>query len=297
MDIRSIKTFQTIVKYGSFNKAASELKYAQSTITTHIKKLESDLGTKLFEREKGLHLTQAGKLLNRKGDLLLKDFENLQEAMSELINGESGMIRIGAMEPTASYRIPNLLKPFIKAFPKIQVSIQIENSKTLSKMVKSDEIDLAICTAPDLSSGMHFTPLFSESIALLIPENEQLGGQETITLKDIENEEILITTAVCPFRRNLEKQMIDKGIRPNYQMEISHMPALKFYAQAGFGIAAVPLITVTPPPEGTVVREISDFRKALTVGMLRNEERSYTGKAMESLIQLLTENLATEKLE
>ncbi|WKB34762.1 LysR family transcriptional regulator [Terrilactibacillus sp. S3-3] len=61
MDLRTIKTFKTVVKMGSFNHAAEELKYAQSTVTMHIKKkLESDLGVQLLERGKHLQLTEAG---------------------------------------------------------------------------------------------------------------------------------------------------------------------------------------------------------------------------------------------
>nr|WP_280146922.1 LysR family transcriptional regulator [Priestia megaterium]MDH3171300.1 LysR family transcriptional regulator [Priestia megaterium] len=52
MDLRTIKTFQTIARLGSFQKAAEELKYVQSTVTMQIQKLESDLGVKLIERGK-----------------------------------------------------------------------------------------------------------------------------------------------------------------------------------------------------------------------------------------------------
>jgi len=50
MDLKTLKTFQLIVKYGSFNRAAEEMNYAQSTVTMQIQKLESDLGIKLIER-------------------------------------------------------------------------------------------------------------------------------------------------------------------------------------------------------------------------------------------------------
>ena len=52
MDLKSVKTFETIARLGSFQKAADELKYVQSTVTMQIQKLESDLGVKLFERGK-----------------------------------------------------------------------------------------------------------------------------------------------------------------------------------------------------------------------------------------------------
>ena len=183
MDLKTIKTFKTIVKLGSFQRAAEELNYAQSTVTMHIKSLEAELNVILLERGKKLQLTEAGRLLNEKGDLLLKGFNSLQNAMADLVHGESGFIRLGVMEPTASFRIPAILAPFIKKFPKIQLSIQIHSSKALMEMVRKDEVDLALCTAPEMSIGTMFQPLFQEEVGLLVPESHPLAEKEYVRLK------------------------------------------------------------------------------------------------------------------
>lgn len=291
MDLKTIKTFKTIVELGSFQRAAEELNYAQSTVTMHIKSLEAELDVVLLERGKKLQLTEAGRLLNEKGDLLLKGFDSLQNAMADLIHGESGFIRLGVMEPTASFRIPDILAPFIKKFPKIQLSVQIHSSKALMEMVRKDEVDLALCTAPELSGETSFQPLFQEEVVLLIPESHQLGEKEYVSLKDLQDEELLTTTSICPFRRNFEKQMIEVGISPHYGVEISNMLGLKHYVQANYGIAVVPLITVTPPPQGTVIKPIIDFEKGLTVGLLKKENYDHTGSAMEYLVEVIRQRL------
>lgn len=291
MDLRNIKAFQTVVKHGSFQKAAEELSYAQSTITMQIKKLEKELGAVLIERGKPFQLTEAGRLLLSRGELLIKDYELLQEVMSDLISGQAGHIRIGAMEPTASFRLPQALSPFYQEFPRVNVSVQIESSKKLIEMVQHDELDLAVCTAPDMLSTVHFLPLFTENIMILMHESHPLSAKPEVSLQQLENELILITTAACPFRRNLEKQMIDQGLRPSYRMEISNMLALKHYVQSGYGIAAVPAISATPPPEGTVLKAISGFERDLAIGLLRHDEKSYGGSALGHLVEVLQDTL------
>ena len=183
MDLKTIKTFKTVVKFSSFQRAAEELNYAQSTITMHIKSLEEELNVTLLERGKNFQLTEAGRLLNDKGDLLLKGFDSLKNAMEELLNGESGVIRLGVMEPTASYRIPSILKQFIERYPKIQLSIQIHSNNALIDMVKKEEIDLALCTAPEMSQDTVFLPLFQEKVVLLVPESHPLSGNENVYLR------------------------------------------------------------------------------------------------------------------
>jgi len=291
VDLRTIKTFKAVVKYRSFQRAAEELNYAQSTVTTHIKNLEAELGVTLIKRGKNLQLTEAGRLLSEKGEFLLKGFKNLQSSLEEIVQGEAGIIRIGVMEPTASYRLPPLLAYFRKKYPKIQLNIQIHSSKSLVDMIRKDEIDIAICTAPEMATDTIFDPLFSEEVVLLVPIEHHLSQKEIICLKDLKNEQLLMTSSSCPFRNNLEKKMIESGINPLYGIEISNMLALKHYVQSALGIAVVPRITVKAPPKGTVIKPIVDFNKGLTVGILRNSERFYNSKSIERLIEILYTNL------
>src|SRR4051812_43554305 len=118
MDLKAIKTFQTIARLGSFQKASDELNYVQSTVTMQIQKLESDLGVKLIQRGRKIQLTEAGRVFNEKADLLLKDLEYVQNSMDEWLHGETGKIRIGAIEPMAIYRMPNILSAFCEEYPK-----------------------------------------------------------------------------------------------------------------------------------------------------------------------------------
>lgn len=293
MDLKTIKTFKTVVKFNSFQRAAEALNYAQSTITMHIKSLEEELNVTLLERGKNFQLTEAGRLLNEKGDLLLKGFDSLKNAMEELLNGESGVIRLGVMEPTASYRIPTILKQFTERYPKIQLSIQIHSNNALIDMVKKEEIDLALCTAPEMSLDTVFLPFFQENVVLLVPESHPLSGNENVYLRNLQDENLLTTSTVCPFRRNFEKQAINAGINPHYGIEISNMLGLKYYVQEQYGIAVVPLIAVTPSPEGTIIKQIMDFEKGLTVGLLRKADSFHDGVAMKFLIEVIQKHLGS----
>lgn len=296
MDLKTIKTFKTIVRLGSFQRAAEELNYAQSTVTMHIKGLEAELGVVLLERGKKLQLTQAGLLLNEKADVLLKGFENLQSSIEDLVHGESGKIRLGVIEPAASYRIPSILASFTEKFPKVELSIHIQNSEALSEMIKRDEIDLALCAAPDIHQGLSFNPIFSEDVVLLMPAYHPLTNRNSLRLKDIEGERMIAPNPFCPFRRILEKKMIEEGGVLAYGLEVNDVMALKYYVQSNFGMALVPSITVSPPPSGTVIRDIEGFHGGVTIGMMWKAERSYNGRAMEFLIKAINEGLGEDAL-
>jgi DNA-binding transcriptional LysR family regulator len=268
MDLKTLKTFQLIVKYGSFNRAAEKMNYAQSTVTMQIQKLESDLGIQLIERGKKLRLTEAGRMFHEQSMQIVKNMEQLQANLSDLQLGESGNIRIGVTEPTASYRLPVILKKFISDYPKIHVSIEFANTPVLCERLLMGELDFALCSAPDLGSELYFEPLFKEEFVVLIPENHPLAENPVIAPADFQGHRLLITSAICPYRRKLEMVMQELGNSSLDTMEIGSMTALKYYVESGLGIALVPKVVLNPLPAGTTVRNICGNRIDMTFGIL-----------------------------
>ncbi|MFF2481681.1 LysR family transcriptional regulator [Paenibacillus sp. NPDC058071] len=288
MDIRMIKTFQTIVKLGSFQQAAEALQYSQPAITLHIQKLEADLGTKLLERGKKLKLTEAGKVFYARADLLLKEYEDLAHTMTVLEQGDAGIVRIGVGEPTASRRLPALLAEFTEQFPQVKLQVRVGDSKQLHELLAAEQLDFAVCPTPELSIDMEFKPLFSEPMGLLLYDSHPLAANRYITLKQLAGENLIFTPPVCPVRVQIE-QIIVNHIDHNYnKIEVSNARAHPYYVQAKLGIAIASIASITPPIAGTVVRQLADLGITPIVGLLRKRDAPI-GAASEKLMQLIEE--------
>jgi DNA-binding transcriptional LysR family regulator len=294
MDIRTLKTFHTVVDTGNFHKAAEALQYVQSTITMQIQKLEADLGVKLFERGKrnGIRLTDAGRLFYEKSLTLIKEYENVKSLMTEWTQGEAATIRLGVVEPAASFRLPQVLAAFQRRYPKIVVNVRIGNTQDLVGMLIQGELDLLLCTSPDMGFGTIFEPLFAERVALLVPGDHRLAGRRTVLARDLRHERLLLTSAVCPYRNKLESLLADRGAGPYHGIEITSTTALKHYVQVGYGVAVVPVVTVDPVPEGTVLKPIADLDADLVTGILRRADGIAPGSAGEKLLAALREGLS-----
>ncbi|MBT2292632.1 LysR family transcriptional regulator [Paenibacillus albidus] len=268
MDLKTLKTFQTIVSAGSFNKAADELKYAQSTVTMQIQKLEADLGVQLIERGKQITLTEAGRLFHEQSRYIVCDMERLYSSMEDIRSGDGGRIRIGVTDPTASYRFPQLLQEFLTRYPKMDVSVEIAGTAALSKQLLHGELDLALCSAPELGEQLYFEPLFTETFVLLLPGQHPLAYKEEITAEDLRGHRLLITAVNCPYRKKLESVLQESGGPPLDTRVIGSMTALKYYVAAGLGIALVPGIVLNPPPHGTVQRTLQGKTIDMVCGIL-----------------------------
>ncbi|USD82564.1 LysR family transcriptional regulator [Bacillus safensis] len=290
MEIRAIRTFATIVKYGNFLKAAEALNYSQPTITLHIKHLEEEIGEKLLERGKTLKLTASGQLFYERANSLLNEYEKLTKTLQDLEVGIAGLIRIGVSEPTASLEFPALLAEFKERFPNVEFSLQVADANTLSSLLSHDEIDFAICGAPEASMENSYKPLFQDDIVLLVPSSHRLAEKDAVEVTDLENETILFTPHNCPIRIQIEQQIVDV-IGTNYKkLEITSSMSHKHYVQAGLGVSLFTRTAHSFTLPGTKVLEIKGIQVSPPVGLLRKTNDT-PGRAVLQFIDLIESRL------
>ena len=295
MELRHISTFQAIVKEGSFLKAAEKLMYAQSTITLHIQQLEAELGVKLFIRQgKKVQLTEAGRSLQAQADSLVARAMSLQQTMFDLVAGEAGHVRIGAIEPTASLRLPRILAPFFHERPRIRLTLAVGSTKMISEQVATGVLDLGICSPPEAHLGLDFEPLFVEQLALLLPAHHPLAERSTLRLQDLNDQRLLLTEQGCTYRQEIERTLQKRGKNPYSGLEIGSLETIKHAVQSNMGIALLPLSTIVPTPEQTVVREIEDLTIKLPIGLVLLADEISPSRALEALLILLHKELRQE---
>jgi LysR family transcriptional regulator, regulator of the ytmI operon len=292
MEFRHLQTFQAIVQEGSFLKAAEKLQYAQSTITLHIQQLEAELGAKLFSRRgKRTELTVAGRTLRDHADRLLHRAANLQQAMTDLVAGEAGHLRIGSIEPVASVHLPVILVQFCHKYPKVRLTLEVGVTQSISQRVATGSLDLAICSPPNANLGLIFELLFQDPISLLLPENHQLTALAEIPVSSLSEERLILTEEHCPYRNVLEKSLLLHGINPFSGIEVMSLEALKQMVKCGLGIGVIPTAAIDPPPANTIVRSISGLDLKLPVGIVFQSEVNFPGSTIHSLVSDLQAGL------
>jgi LysR family transcriptional regulator, regulator of the ytmI operon len=280
MDLRALKTFQTVVKVGSFQQAAQELQYVQSTVTMQIKKLEADLGVTLFHRGKNLTLTEAGRLLLGHASPLLHNVEIVEQAMREVSIGEAGFVRVGCIEPTASRRFSQLVREFCATRPHVSMSFEVMSTKMLTERVLAGELDFAICSLPDIPGEYEFEPIFTESLSLILSMAHPLAEKEFVRWSDLTEERILYASLNCQYRCRLDNCLLQlKQTLPSTMQVAGSYEVMMQFVQHGMGLAFAPSIYAGTAPDHLVSREIEDVSLDLPIGLLRRREAIPLGNA------------------
>ena len=117
MDLKHLRTFQVVAQELSFIRASELLRYAQSSVSTQIQLLESELGVKLFERRgKSITLTGSGTRFLTYSKQVLNLIDEAKIVVSDEIS-PSGTLTIGIFESLSTYRLPPILREYQKNIP------------------------------------------------------------------------------------------------------------------------------------------------------------------------------------
>src|SRR5499427_5621447 len=159
VDLSALEIFRTVVEQGGINKAAARLNRVPSNVTTRVKQLEEELGTKLFVRDgKRLILSEEGKVLLSYANQLLR---LSSEARAALRNGKPrGTLRIGALESTAAARLPPVLSKFHLLYPDVQLELATGTSGALVSRVHTRELEAAFVAEPFNATGLECLEVF-----------------------------------------------------------------------------------------------------------------------------------------
>jgi DNA-binding transcriptional LysR family regulator len=294
VELRHLETFRAIVDAGSFLKAARQTRYAQSTVTLHVQQLEEELGLALFERSgKRVTLTDAGRALYDEASRVLERMAGLRETMSALSSGAAGEVRLGAIEPTASLRLPAILTRLCAGRPRLALSVEVGGSRTLCHAVAAGDLDLVVASPPPARLGLAFEPLFVEALSLLVPARHPLARRRTVRAADLKGERILLSDPQCAYRQRIEAALGARGANAYSGIEIGSLLALRGAVEAGLGLAVIPAVMATPPPPGTRARLLPDEDLGLPVGLIRRRDAGRPGPALAAALDALRHGLRT----
>lgn len=245
MELRQLITFSKITQLKSYLKAAENLGYAQSTITTQMQLLEKELGIKLFEKiGRNMELTSKGLIFLEYAEKIINLASEAKEAVADK-DIPKGTLKIGVVESLCTIKLPELLKDFHIKYPKVEVIIKIGTCSELINMLKNNIVDL-IFTLGELikDSNLISCMCYKEDMAILASPLNKLKDKKKLTLKDIAGESLILTEKGCSYRGVFEEMFHKEKLQPRLALEIGSIETIKSFVMNNLGITLLPAMTV-----------------------------------------------------
>lgn len=167
MQIKSLEIFIRVVKLGSFSEAAKILHTVQSNVTSHIKKLETELKVELLHRQNPVQPTRAGMQLYGYAEKMLHLQKELLDTFAHHQLAANFPLEIGSMETTAAVRLPALFRNLQESTPDFPFSLSTAPSRELIDLVKASKLDCAFVANHAPIEGMFNFHVWTEKLVLI----------------------------------------------------------------------------------------------------------------------------------
>lgn len=263
VDFRKLRSFVKIVDTGSVSRAASILRTAQPALSQQIASLEAHFKHKLLIRSNvGITPTEAGLILYRHAQLMLKQIEQAQIDINQAAKSVAGRVSIGlATYSTSSALSLPLLKEMKARHPHIVVHINDSFGHILSELIMTGKMDMALIYAVDPIKGVTLQPLFREEMFLVSPPGIELPGDssEPLALSALQEVPLLLPSKAHLLRRLIDDALLRARATPEVVSEIESVPALSAAVLDGLGSTILPasVVTETSSFSGAQVRALT----------------------------------------
>lgn len=234
------KTFYYVVKNQSITGASNELMISQPAVSKSIKVLESELNTKLLNRNNnGVTLTTSGELIYEKIKNAIELFASAEEDLSNLNEMKFGNLYIGAGNTIMqNYLIP-IIKEFHNLYPNINVKVHTLSTPELIKRAKLGLIDIIFTHLPNSIPEEFEVIKIKELHDTLVVNKDSKYKNKTYSKKDIEKLPLILLPKGASNRKNFDKFCLNNNIVINPLMEIGNDVIIKELAQSGLGVGLV----------------------------------------------------------
>src|SRR5271156_6679837 len=295
MEIDQIETFLAVLTYGGFHRAAAALNISQPAVSARVRALEDGLGVKLFARVRGnLSVSPAGKALRPHAEQLLRDVTRARQAVHELQPSAGGTLSVAAALSVCTYFLPDVMKEYQAANPKVLVNLRSGTSAQVLKMVLEGEAEIGVARSLNHPEVETMT-LRDDPLILVGDPGHANARNRQVRLEEVESWPLIFfdrgssdwTLSQGLFRR--------AGLLPNVVLEVETIEAAKRMVERKLGLSFLPQIAVSQElrqGDLAAIEIIDGETLPRTLDVIHPRHRPLTREA-QSFLQLLQAAAAT----
>lgn len=182
MDLRQLRYFVCVAERGSISAAASVLHVAQSAVSRHMRLLEEQLGTSLFERSVGgSSLNESGALLLERARFILSQVESAASDVSKLHEDVQGTVRLAAPSSIGHLLYFRIIDEFLRRFPRVQLELSESPTENVLDRLIAGALDVGIVTEPKAQPYLELSPLMQEGTVVICRSDDALSKRKRVS--------------------------------------------------------------------------------------------------------------------
>jgi DNA-binding transcriptional LysR family regulator len=240
MNLNQLKIFYFAVKSGNLSTAAEQLFITQPAVTKGIQRLQEYYELKFIDFVgKKLVLTDAGEVLFKIAEKIFDMETHAEESIRDFQQRKRGRIRILSSESFGDYYLPEVIIPFCKAYPLVQVSMNILPTELVVENTASLNCDIGFISYPVDHEKLVVREVLEDELVIITPRRHLLAGRHMLRPRDFEGQPLIMHEEESAPRRAIDDFVQRHGINIKIPMELSSNRAIKRAVEHGIGISLI----------------------------------------------------------
>jgi DNA-binding transcriptional LysR family regulator len=240
MQLPDLAAFLAVATERSFSAAARRLHRTQPAISQAVRRIEDELGERLFDRSsRDGTLTEAGRLLQDYSQRLLSLASEAQTAIQELQQVRRGRVIMGANEAAVHSLLPHIER-FAAQHPKVAVEVRRVPSRQIATAVLDRSIDFGVLTFLPADRGVQTILLGGDDIVLLTAPTHRLADRKRVTIEEVGKEVVIAHNDPSPTRDRVLRAYERRRTSINIQISLPSLDGIKRAVEMGIGVALLP---------------------------------------------------------
>jgi LysR family hydrogen peroxide-inducible transcriptional activator len=245
MEMHQLRYVVAVARTGNFSRAAEQCHVSQPSLSQQIRKLEDELGERLFLRlKRQAKLTASGAAFVRRAERILAEVDAARREVADAQHLLCGTLNLGVLPTIAPYLLPLVLPRFHRRYPGVEIVVHEDTTAQLLKQALAGEIDLALASLPIADGRFEVRLLFVEELWVALPPGHPLAAKRALRACDLEQERLIVMKeGHC-----LGDQVLDfcerRKVRPNVTFRSAQLETVQALVCAGLGLSLIPAMAV-----------------------------------------------------
>lgn len=246
MNLHQLEYIVALDLHRNHARAAEHCHVTQPTLSMMVKKLEEELGVRIFDKGQPLKPSAAGEVVISRARQILQEVKNLREFVRSEKESVEGEFRVGVIPTLAPYLLPRFLNDFLASHPGTSFTIMEMRTDEIIKSLKSGRLDIGILVTPLDDKEIREIPVFYEPILLYTGRHFKYYKYDQVSLKALSTDDLLLLQEGHCFRGQVMNLCSAKGHRSHKQLnyQTGSFETLKAMVDKNYGYTLIPELAV-----------------------------------------------------
>jgi len=289
MELSELRVFLRVASERSFSRAAMKMHRTQPAVSQSIRRIETDLGERLFDRStKDATLTEAGRLLKEYAERMLRIEEEAEAAVRELKDLQRGRVLIGANEASVHVVLP-LIARYRQEHPLVHVDVRRVHARQIGAEVAQGGLDFGVLTFQPAETGLKSVILGQDELVMLVHPANPLAKRREVAISECARQTVVAHNDPSHVRERVLRLFEQHHIPANILISLPSLEGIKRAVAMQLGVALLPRRCAEAEIERgeLIALQVRDIRLRRQVRLIYRKagERSHAAAAFLTVVE------------